>query len=117
MGPKLEANSRRLERPAADHVLQRVIPEQRQMSGAAAWRDAGLDRNAEPRHAATRQHIEARAYCAASSSVSPPDSNGKPPSPSATTMTIFELLRVCRLRVSWCMSMLGSSIQSCSIAR
>ncbi len=60
IGSQFETNARRLERPAADHVLQRVVTEQRQMSGTAARSDAGLDRNAEARHTAPRKHIEPR---------------------------------------------------------
>ena len=108
-GPELEADAGRLQRPAADDVFQRIVAEQAQMPRPAAGRDARLDRNAAspstPR-AASASRFGVRAV---SSSVIPPGSSGRPPSPSATSITIFELPGCFNSRVKWCMSIEGVS--------
>ena len=46
---QLEADARRLERAAADAILERIVAEQPQVPRPAAGRDARLDRNAAAR--------------------------------------------------------------------
>ena len=57
---QLKTDSRRLQRPAADEILHRVITKQPQMSRAAARSDAGTNRNAAALHADFGERIEVR---------------------------------------------------------
>lgn len=61
--PHFKSDSRRLERPTANQIFDRVISEQPQMSRAAPRRDSWTDGNARPLHAELRQQIQIRLFC------------------------------------------------------
>ena len=80
---EMEADAGRLQRPAADQVLDRIVAEQAQVAGPAAGADAGKHRNAAAEDADFRQRVEVAACWPSSSSVLPPGCCGRPPRPSA----------------------------------
>ena len=97
--PELEADAGGLQRPAADQVLDRVVAEQAQVSRPAAGGDARPIGYMLP-WTPVLAKASRLGVLAASSSVGPPGSIGRPPSPSATSITIFDLLGVFSSRTS-----------------
>ena len=88
----LEVDPERLQDAAADAVFERVVPEEAQVPGPAARRDARQDRQAQTADALAQAQASRLGVRAVSSSVFPPGCSGSPPSPSATSRTIFESL-------------------------
>jgi glucose-6-phosphate isomerase len=96
-----EVDAESLEDTAADAVLQRIGAEEAEMAGTAARSDSGQDRNAQAAGPLADTGIEVR--CAGGFQFGfPPGSSARPPRPSATRKTIFEVLssRMARIR-SW----------------
>ena len=57
---KFETDAGRLQRPATDQILERIVAEQPQVPGPAARADAGLDRDAPAADSLLRQGVEIR---------------------------------------------------------
>ena len=55
---QVNPDAQRFQRAPSDEILQRVVPEQRQMAGAAARRHANLHRSSQPAGAALRQRVQ-----------------------------------------------------------
>ena len=58
LGPQLEAHAGRLQGPAADRILQRIVAEQAQVSRAAAGGNAGQNGNRTAQRADLRQGVQ-----------------------------------------------------------
>ena len=91
VGLQVEVDAQSLEHAAADGVAQRVVAEQRQVPGAAPRRDAGPTGTVRP-HALSAARRSSWGIFAASSSLRPVSGCGRPPRPSTTARTIFELI-------------------------
>ena len=100
---EFETDAGGFQRAAADDEFQRIVAEEAEVAGAAAGSDAGFNRDAAAGDAALAR-ASRLGVLAASSSVGPPGSIGRPPRPSETRRTILESFLECSERVSSCMS-------------